>query len=231
MRPRQTVALPAPEADPRLLPAASLELALIGMLQVLILSNLNPFKMNTFTARPRFARSWCTANPLDATLVGTLVCVANKGLREIVSPLDATLTKNRGGVPTITSQHHYLVGRGLRTGLVVSSHAPLHLSTVECQLLVSRSSTGHGTRITSHVPFSFFLTSLPPYFLTSRRPPRAACYTVPAWHANASVNISSPISTGAKRSRAPSAFHRTPPCRSRTTISIAGSKLARVTAR
>src|SRR5713101_8628418 len=31
------------------------------------------------------------------TLVGTLVCVANKGLREIVSPLDATLTKNRGG--------------------------------------------------------------------------------------------------------------------------------------
>jgi hypothetical protein len=68
------------------------------MLQVLILSNLNPFKMNTFTARPRFARSWCTANPLDATLAGTLVCVANKGLIETVSPLDATLTKNRGEV-------------------------------------------------------------------------------------------------------------------------------------
>src|SRR5260370_37828235 len=44
------------------------------------------------------------------------------------------------------------------------------------------------------------------------------------WLANASANISSPIFTGAKRSRAPSAFHRTPPCRSRTTINIAGSK-------
>src|SRR5260370_41604356 len=39
---------------------------------------------------------WCSASPLDATLPGTLVCVASKGFREIVSPLDATLTKNRG---------------------------------------------------------------------------------------------------------------------------------------
>src|SRR5229473_456743 len=101
---------------------------------------------------------------------------------------------------------------------------PCSPSPFNCRVSTSCVPLFHGTRITSHVPCSFFLTSLPPYFLTSRRPPRAACYTVPAWHANASVNISSPISTGAKRSRAPSAFHRTPPCRSRTTINIAGSK-------
>src|SRR6266849_5491080 len=39
---------------------------------------------------------WCSASPLDATLPGTLVCVASKGVRGIVSSLDATLTKNRG---------------------------------------------------------------------------------------------------------------------------------------
>ncbi|SRR5713226_2875428 len=54
-----------------------------------------------FTASPKTkaafsAPFWCSASPLDATLPGTLVCVANKGFREIVSPLDATLTKNRG---------------------------------------------------------------------------------------------------------------------------------------
>src|SRR6266851_6841356 len=46
------------------------------------------------------------------------------------------------------------------------------------------------------------------------------------WHANASANTFSPIFTGAKRSRAPFAFRRIPPSRSRRTISIAGSKLA-----
>src|SRR5260370_9888527 len=39
---------------------------------------------------------WCSASPLDATLAGTPVCVASKGLREFVSSLAATLTKNRG---------------------------------------------------------------------------------------------------------------------------------------
>src|SRR5216683_2003031 len=39
---------------------------------------------------------WCSASPLDATLPGTLVCFASKGFRQIVSPLDATLTKTRG---------------------------------------------------------------------------------------------------------------------------------------
>ena len=57
---------------------------------------------NPPTVDPRLLRSaqfWCSASSLDATLPGTLVCVANKGLNETVSPLDATLTKNRGGGP------------------------------------------------------------------------------------------------------------------------------------
>jgi hypothetical protein len=39
-------------------------------------------------------------NPLDATLMDSLVSVVNKGLTERLNPLDATLTKNRevGGV-------------------------------------------------------------------------------------------------------------------------------------
>jgi hypothetical protein len=54
---------------------------------------------------------WCSASPLDATLPGTLVCGANKGLRETVNPLDATLTKNRGrtggGVPTSNPKNDF----------------------------------------------------------------------------------------------------------------------------
>ncbi len=95
-----------------------------------------------------------------------------------------------------------------------------------------------GPSITSQRVFflRYVLTSLRPYFLTSyfltsRGALHASCYTVPTWHANASVNISSPIFTGAKRSRVPSAFRRTPPCRSRTTINIAGSKLVQDTAK
>jgi hypothetical protein len=41
----------------------------------------------------------CTVSlsPLEATLTTIAVTTANKGLTEIVSPLNATLTKNRGG--------------------------------------------------------------------------------------------------------------------------------------
>src|SRR5712664_4230040 len=49
------------------------------------------------------------------------------------------------------------------------------------------------------------------------------------WLANASANTSSPISTGAKRSRALFAFRRIPQCSSRATINIAGSKSVRDT--
>src|SRR5260370_15036784 len=43
------------------------------------------------------AQFWCNLSPLDATLLGLLLCVANKELAEDVSPLHATLTKNIGG--------------------------------------------------------------------------------------------------------------------------------------
>jgi len=46
----------------------------------------------------------------------------------------------------------------------------------------------------------------------------------PTWLANASANTSSPISAGAKRSPAPSAFRPIPRYRFRATINIAGSK-------
>src|SRR5260370_38334635 len=59
---------------------------------------------------------WCCASPLDATLPGTLVCVANKGLREIVSSLDATLTKNRGegGVMIRNRQGEWMTKKTVR---------------------------------------------------------------------------------------------------------------------
>jgi len=42
------------------------------------------------------AQFWCNISPLDATLPRPLVCVANKGLAQYLSPLDATLTKTTG---------------------------------------------------------------------------------------------------------------------------------------
>jgi len=49
------------------------------------------------TPRPYSAQFWCTVNPLDATLLSPLLCVANKELAQYLSPLNATLTKNMGG--------------------------------------------------------------------------------------------------------------------------------------
>src|SRR6266852_3173897 len=59
---------------------------------------------------------WCSASPLDATLASTLVYVANKGLREIVSPLDATLTKNRGVGAVMVNQTSYTLLPSTRHG-------------------------------------------------------------------------------------------------------------------
>src|SRR5229473_2023324 len=93
---------------------------------------------------------------------------------------------------------------------------PRSPSPFNCRVSTSCVPLFHGSRNTDH-------ESRPRYLLTSL--PLAALPAPPAtlfhpWLANASANISSPISTGAKRSRAPSAFHRTPPCRSCTTIEI-----------
>ena len=59
----------------------------------------------------------------------------------------------------------------------------------------------------------------------------APCYTVHPWLANASASISSPISTGAKKSPAPFASLRIPPRPSRRMTNTAGSKSAQDTAK
>src|SRR5712691_4771446 len=85
-------------------------------------------------------------------------------------------------------------------------------------------------------PTLFFLTcylviSLLPYPLPLTAIPALPATLFHPWHANASANIFSPISIGAKRLRAPFAFRRIPPFLSRETINIAGSKSVPVTAR
>jgi len=53
------------------------------------------------------AQSLCDVSPLETTLMDLLASVANKRLTPLLSPLDATLTKNiRGwGVPRLASLH------------------------------------------------------------------------------------------------------------------------------
>src|SRR6266851_7512706 len=46
--------------------------------------------------RPGFAQFRCNVTLLDTTLTRHLVSVASKGLTGMLSPLDATLTQNRG---------------------------------------------------------------------------------------------------------------------------------------
>src|SRR5258708_29892753 len=55
---------------------------------------------------PQIAQFLCNLSLLDATLLDSLLCVANKELAQYLSVLDATLTKNPGvGVPR--SRHQF----------------------------------------------------------------------------------------------------------------------------
>src|SRR5260370_1662646 len=80
---------------------------------------------------------WCSANPLNATLPTTLVCVANQGLRRIVSPLDATLTKNRG------EGGQLLLTRNLRKDSCLGQPSTAHAS-----IPLRSAGTSHGSRST-----------------------------------------------------------------------------------
>ena len=127
--------------------------------------------------------------------------------------------------PTQRHWHNSFPVNQLRTLFIATEGVPLspHLG--------SRHST---PIVTLYVQRSFLPTSLPPYLLTSfhlgaLRAPLATLF--PPWLANVSANTSSQISTGAKRSRAPSAFPRIPRCRCHATISTAGSKSVRGTVR
>src|SRR5216684_1002291 len=59
---RRAVLLTAQGSDPRLLPTILLESTLMGTLQVFILNNLKPFRMNKIVKSPHFAQFWCTVN-------------------------------------------------------------------------------------------------------------------------------------------------------------------------
>src|ERR1700694_4442779 len=65
---------------------------------------------------------WCSASPLDATFPDPLVCVANKELRVGVSPLNATLTKNRGVGPVMVNQTSKSLLPGPGRGACAAEH-------------------------------------------------------------------------------------------------------------
>ena len=193
-------------------------------------------------------------SPLAATLMCYPVNVANKRLTVGLDPLDATLTRTRGRglqlsseavspswhspfpLPTISFVFIFL--RTLPhngTGTTLFQSISYALFSSRRRVYPSHRILDLATRRQlSHCTSNalFFLTSLPRYLLTSLplgalRAPLATLF--PPWLANVSANTSSQISTGAKRSRAPSASRRIPPFRSRATISTAGSKLVRGT--
>src|SRR5258708_12519066 len=56
---RRAVLLTTQGSDPRLLPTILLESTLIGTLQVFILNNLKPLRMNKISKNPHFAQFWC----------------------------------------------------------------------------------------------------------------------------------------------------------------------------
>jgi hypothetical protein len=66
---------------------------------------------------PNFAQFWCNLSPLDATLLNPLLSVANKGLAQYLSSLDATLTKNTGGWRNQTSLSSF-IPPGVREGQI-----------------------------------------------------------------------------------------------------------------
>src|SRR5260370_25134562 len=107
-----------------------------------------------------------SASPLDATFPGTLVCVANKRLGGMVSPLDATLTKNRGrGVLLLTrkSQAGSLSRGASRRPKIPFSSERISFPYIPASLLpylqassAPRSSADHNGRI----PGGFFRRSV-----------------------------------------------------------------------
>ena len=60
------------------------------------------------------AQFWCNLGSLDATLASRLVCVANKGLIQWLSPVNATLTGNGGWSLSRSSALPRITEHGLR---------------------------------------------------------------------------------------------------------------------
>src|SRR5258708_10232162 len=216
-----------------------------------LLTLSKPLCPNQLPSRQHIVR----VSPLDATLMCYPVSVANKRLTVWLSPLDATLTKIRGGVSNSPARlslqagthpspapyplcfhtlAHSSTQRHWHNSFPVNQLRTLFIATEGVPLSPHLGSRHSTPIVTLYVQPSFLPTSLPRYLLTSfhlgaLRAPLATLF--PPWLANASANIFSPISTGAKRSRSLFASLRIPPFRSRATISTAGSQLVRVTGR
>ena len=183
------------------------------------LCNVNPFRINTYEkqagwGKVHFLLPRISHLPQDSSSFLSyscaLFCTLQKLNPFVFKQFRTHCEKPPGVGGTLPSPRNVmfarsLIGRSLRTGLDVSS-------------------TGHGSRVTAHrLAFSlprYLLTSLP---LGALRAPLATLFH--PWLANASANTSLPISTGAKRLRAPFAFRRTPLFRSGGTTNTAGSKL------
>src|SRR2546425_9923472 len=66
------VLLTAQGSDPRPLPTILLESTLTGTLQVFILNNLKPFRMNKISKNPHFAQFWCNISPFRINICKTV---------------------------------------------------------------------------------------------------------------------------------------------------------------
>ena len=176
-------------------------------------------------SRQHFVR----VSPLAATLMNSLASVANKRVTAWLSPLDATLTKNRGrGVLWLTSHSakkhpsmNSLVFMQLRTLFLDGSPVGLFFS-VTSALFSSR------RRVLGGLPQSTFNFQLSTIWESPLTAPATLFHP---WLANASASISSPIFTGAKKSPAPFASLRIPPRPFRRMTNTAGSKSAQDTAK
>ncbi len=224
----QVVSFIPQHGDPRLPPTTRLESALV---EVFILNGLNLFRMIADEGRPHFAQFWCN---ISLFRINTCKSVSKQAT---LTPFTINTYGKQGGwgacrllpntPPAARPETQALSFQILAHSFALTKKST-PLSSIASALFAQNTRGGVSLRLPL---FSPFLTSLPIYFLTSRRASRAACYTVLPWLANASASTSSPISTGARRSRAPFAFRRIPPLRFRGRTNIAGSKLVRDTAR
>src|ERR1700730_7738689 len=177
-------------------------------------------------------------SPLAATLMNLLASIAYKRLTAELSPLDSALTKNRGvGCALNSSFSPSTFNLQLSTSSPsrdLSSQPLTNCPPHNLFLLTSlQMSGGIGDRVQEFLKHYFnsaaksSLVFSQPSNLQTCQPLNESSIS-PAtifhpWLANASASISSPISTGAKKSPAPFASLRIPPCLSRAMTNTAGS--------
>ncbi len=158
-----------------------------------------------------FAQSWGNVSPLAATLMDPLAKCCKQKTYSRAKSFSCNTYKKRGGRGLQFSSETVFPSWHLLSPFAGSG--PLSIATEG--VLPPRGIFGLIRRACPlfPIPYPLAVASFPPATLFH------------PWLANDSANTSSPISTGAKRLRAPSGFPRIPPSRFRATISIAGSRL------